>query len=77
MGKENPRNFEELRAYIQESQLAITQEIKVRLMESISRRLEGCLHARNRFIDNQFISTHNRLKPLPFYICFVEIFVTP
>ena len=38
--KKNPRNVEELRAYIQESQVAITQKIQVRLMESISRRLE-------------------------------------
>ena len=33
MEKKNPENVEDLRAYIQESQLAITQEIQVPLME--------------------------------------------
>ena len=46
--KKNPKNVEELRACIQESQLAFTQEIQVRLMESISRRLEGCLPTGNK-----------------------------
>ena len=50
--KKKPRNVEKLRAYIQESPLAITQEIQIRLMESISSRLEGCLPTGNRFMDS-------------------------
>ena len=50
--KKNPRTVEELRGYTHESQLASTQEIQVRLMETISRRLEGCLPTGNIFMDN-------------------------
>ena len=48
--KKNPKNISKLRSYIIESEKTITRDVQVRLMSSISKRLNACLPLGGRIL---------------------------